>query len=80
MPQFEQPYTKRFVNSVEIKFEPKNELIRFGDCEDSWKCTCGKIYKRWATRKNHWDTVVHKIAVGELPNGYGTKKVVGCRL
>jgi hypothetical protein len=74
MPYYETPYKKRFVNFVEVNFEPKNPIIRFGDTEDSWKCSCGNIYKRWHIRKNHFNTIAHKIAVGELPNGYDTKR------
>jgi len=75
MPHFEQPYTRRFVNLVEIKFEPQNPIIRFGDSNDTWKCTCGKIFKRWYTRKNHFETIQHRIAVGEIPNFYGHKRL-----
>ena len=69
MPQYDLPYTKRFVNGVEIKFEERPEgIIRLPF--NNYICTCGEVHKNYYLRKKHFSTVKHKILIGELPTDY----------
>jgi hypothetical protein len=69
MPNYDLPYTKRFINGEEIKFQERPEGIIMLP-NNTYRCTCGEIYKNYYLRKAHFKTVKHRILIGELPTNY----------
>ena len=68
MAQPDKPYIARFVNGVEIKREPGKFQFLGGT---SYICECGMISNKIQNRYLHIKSIKHRVAIGELPLGYG---------